>query len=280
MASIMLGRYAPPGRLDATYPPELERIIVRALASEAAHRFPTAEAMRESLEQYLASSGPPVTTSQIANLLRERCADVIDARTQSLQSEAAPAPPAPAVVGESGAGAMEIDRRPATQRRSLLWGFAAVLIGCAMGIGVLSYVRAIRKARAKTLTHVELPAAPTSAVTPPIPAPTESVSATPSVPVESRVRIRVLPAEAVLVVDGTTLPQGTDSVVRPKDGGTSTVIVRADDHEDAIVLIDGTTPEEVSVALMAVTPRKKGRVKQKDAEAAESPPDAPPNPYE
>src|SRR6185295_314523 len=50
MAAIMIGNYDPPRSLRPDYPPDLEAILVRALDSDPAKRFQTAQDMRKALE--------------------------------------------------------------------------------------------------------------------------------------------------------------------------------------------------------------------------------------
>jgi serine/threonine-protein kinase len=49
--------------------PELERVVMKALDKEPAGRYPTADALRADLEQYLTKSGPPVRSDDIARLM-------------------------------------------------------------------------------------------------------------------------------------------------------------------------------------------------------------------
>ena len=90
---------------------------MRSLASEPEQRFATAEHLRQALETFLYSSGPPVTVQHVAALIRERCGDEVDARAHALTGGGPSAPPRLG-PSESGSGAMEIDRRPAAEKRS------------------------------------------------------------------------------------------------------------------------------------------------------------------
>jgi hypothetical protein len=127
----------------------------------------------------------------------------------------------------------------------------------------------------------------------------------------ARVHLRISPSNAVVIVDGAVLPRGTDTIVRPQDTTTIQVLVRADKHDDTIVLVDSATPDDVEVTLtpntrpvlaVTATTSQAGTgtsttgtgqgpkvVKNsagasgsaKDAGAGSGPPlDAPPNPYD
>ena len=92
MTAIVLGRYEPPAAVMQNYPNELSIIVMRALANDAAGRYPSAEHMRQALETYLRNSGPAVGAPQVAALVQERCGDELVQRANALRDDAA-APP-------------------------------------------------------------------------------------------------------------------------------------------------------------------------------------------
>src|SRR5205085_8870835 len=106
-------------------------------------RFPSAEAMRQALEGFLAASGPPVAPSHLAALLEQRCGEDLAARRRALRierggpaSEAATStgPMARPRVSTGTAGAMARSRpRPTGNRTGVVWIIAAVLLGSTMG---------------------------------------------------------------------------------------------------------------------------------------------------
>jgi serine/threonine-protein kinase len=57
-------------------PPELVAIIGKALASKPDERYQTAAALRDELEKYLASSGPPLRLRDLGRVVEELFADV------------------------------------------------------------------------------------------------------------------------------------------------------------------------------------------------------------
>ncbi|HEX7664755.1 MAG TPA: serine/threonine-protein kinase, partial [Polyangiaceae bacterium] len=77
MHALMKGDYVEPSKLMVGYPKELEKIIVKALKIDPNERFATADEFRLELEQWLAISGPIVTTTHVAALVRERIGAVI-----------------------------------------------------------------------------------------------------------------------------------------------------------------------------------------------------------
>jgi len=287
MTAIMMGRYEPPGAIIPSYPHQLAIIVMRALANEPENRYASADHMREALENYLRASGPQVGAAQVAALINERCGAEVEARRAALSNPAvnpmgphdrqpaaaAWAPvPRPKGAHESGSGAMMIDGRPAASRGAM-WVVVAALVGASLGVGVLSYVRSAKKARSAaaaaaaaaavssdapmrspaTTTVGFAPGAPSVPVVPG----TASTLATPEASASSgvietarQVHLTIKPATAIMSVDGIVLPRGNDTIARPQDGTTLNVLVRADKHEDTIVLVDSSTPDEVEVTLV------------------------------
>jgi serine/threonine-protein kinase len=72
LGKIVQGRYLKPTDIRANYPAGLEAIIVKALASDPAQRFQTADEMRLAIEQWLVSAGEVVMESDVASVVRER----------------------------------------------------------------------------------------------------------------------------------------------------------------------------------------------------------------
>ena len=334
MTAIMMGRYEPPSALVPSYPHQLSIIVMRALANEPENRYASADQMREALESYLRASGPQVGAAQVAALIQERCGAEVDARRAAVSSGAGnpmgpaqyPRPPTAAAwapvsrpkgAHESGSGAMMIDGRPAASRGAV-WVVVAALVGASLGVGVLSYVRSAKKARsaaaaaaaASASTDAPLRIAASGAVgsasgvpgipvVPPAPsglAAPEASAADGGVASASarRVHLTIKPTTAVVLLDGILLPRGTDTVARPQDGTTMNVLVRADKHEDTIVLVDSATPDEVEVTLTpnarpagqatqtggGMTQAGGGGTRPRARDAGPPVIDAPPNPYE
>jgi len=75
LGKIVRGAYRKPRELEADYPEELERIVMRALASDREQRYQTAEEMRFELEQWLLTRPRPTQHGDVARLVRERISD-------------------------------------------------------------------------------------------------------------------------------------------------------------------------------------------------------------
>jgi eukaryotic-like serine/threonine-protein kinase len=87
LGKIVQGRYLKPTEIRASYPPGLEAIVVKALASDPTQRFQTAEEMRAAIDHFLMSVGEVVMESDVAEVVRQRISKerrmVIDAVTTS-----------------------------------------------------------------------------------------------------------------------------------------------------------------------------------------------------
>jgi serine/threonine-protein kinase len=83
--AVMAGSYEVPRQADPHYPPALAAIVGRALAHDPNRRYPTAEALRSALEDWLASVGSP-TTMHVAAMVRERIGSELDERNERVQA--------------------------------------------------------------------------------------------------------------------------------------------------------------------------------------------------
>ena len=84
MHAVLKGEITPPTSIIRGYPPELERIVLRALAKAPLLRFPTAERMRFALEELLAR-GQLVTQANVAQVVRARIGTSIDRRRERIR---------------------------------------------------------------------------------------------------------------------------------------------------------------------------------------------------
>ncbi len=70
---------APPSRVVAGYPPELERIVVKALRREPNDRYQTALELQRDLEAFALSARADVSPSQLASLMQAKFRDELEA---------------------------------------------------------------------------------------------------------------------------------------------------------------------------------------------------------
>ncbi|MBX3200866.1 MAG: protein kinase, partial [Labilithrix sp.] len=84
MHAILNGELTPPTSFLRSYPPDLERIVLRALAHQPILRYPTAERMRFALEEFL-TKGQLVTQSNVAQAVRARLGEQLERRKERIK---------------------------------------------------------------------------------------------------------------------------------------------------------------------------------------------------
>ena len=85
MHRLLKGDLVPPSQVVRGYPPELERIVIRALAPQPIGRFPTADRMRMALEEWLAK-GPVVTETHVAGAVKARVGTILERRRERIRA--------------------------------------------------------------------------------------------------------------------------------------------------------------------------------------------------
>ena len=95
MQAILKNEIVPPTSILRNYPPELERIVMRALAAQPILRYPTAERMRFALEELL-TKGQLVTQSNVAQVVRARIGSLLERRRDRIREVSAREPGADA----------------------------------------------------------------------------------------------------------------------------------------------------------------------------------------
>jgi serine/threonine protein kinase len=85
MARARNPEVVPPSKITSRVPPELDRIVMRALAAEREDRYPNAELLRADLAAFLAETAPKTDADRLAGFLRPLFAD--DARAEKQERE-------------------------------------------------------------------------------------------------------------------------------------------------------------------------------------------------
>jgi serine/threonine-protein kinase len=75
----------PPSTISSRVPPELDRIVMRALAPEREDRYPDGESLRADLASYLAETAPKTDAKRLADFLRPLYVD--DVRAERSERE-------------------------------------------------------------------------------------------------------------------------------------------------------------------------------------------------
>ena len=160
---------------------------------------------------------------------------------------------------------MQLPAARGTARGTVGYVVAALLgvvVAGAVGVGGLFAWKITRRADPPAVVATEAPPATTSlttAASPPkgaglasAPSSVPTAAATASGPTASKeIEFQVMPEEAVLIIDGASLPANARSIPRPPKGTIVTVVVRAPGFQDEEVKIDDGVPAQVPVILTA-----------------------------
>ena len=112
----------PPHQIDAEYPQEFERIVMRALAKDPRSRYQSAEELGLALESWLASHKAIVTESRIAKIVDSAVGETLRTRRRFIAEtiarfdEAKPAPESTPPLQSAGTDAPTVRPVPARVR--------------------------------------------------------------------------------------------------------------------------------------------------------------------
>ncbi len=279
MHAVLGGQITPPTRIIRSYPPELEQIVLKAMASDPAQRYATAERMRVAIEEFLARSGSLVTAAMIGGFVQQRIGPELEKRREKIrvaanatartddasspnhagvvatgtpsvqslvegvQSGQRPVPPAPA-------GPTSVpEPAPPSTGKYVLAAVIGILVAVGLGTGVILYLRK-QQDDGFTARGNATAAAPAS-----IAASAAMPSAAAHAPLHTGpVAFNGLPPDAVLVVDGMLLDRSARTVERPPVGTKRSVVIRDPGFLDESITIDDTTPPSLDVTLTIGSP--------------------------
>jgi serine/threonine-protein kinase len=293
MHAIIQGQFTPPSRIIRSYPPELEHIVLTAMAQDPARRYPTAERMRMALEEWLARSGPLVTQSNVGQFVQQRVGNVLDRRRDRIRAAAnAPSPddisgggvnsgtpsaprnvsgvhargaqqqntPAPGQVaqGSDHTGPSIVAAHLSQQQQAPTPSAAKYVLAAAIGITVVAAIGAVGIIVARNRAMEEnAPAVTATART--VAPPTTSASAQIIPPVQptasKTIELKGLPSDALVSVDGKPLGPGVREVPRPDKGQAKELVIKAAGFADETVKLDETTPSSLEVAMTLDSPK-------------------------
>lgn len=218
-------------------PPELEQIILKALARDPRQRFQTADEMGSALEDFLARMPGAVTSAQVAELLSRRCGEKIEEERQKIAEAIAPAkrsrwrakpgallsvgpffegrrsgePPGGGQGGGPLRGGLDVLRPVA-----LPWLVAAVSTGVA--VAALLFV-ALSRPREQRL-------------------PLEPIA------------VQIEPSTAVVRLNGMVIGVGSQVIARPPPGVSLSVEARSDDGASQSVEVTSASPARIQLNLV------------------------------
>ncbi|MEM6990410.1 MAG: serine/threonine-protein kinase [Myxococcota bacterium] len=166
MNQIMLGRIVEPMEIDPDYPPDLQRIILKAVAVEPGDRYPTAEALGRDVEDFAHAEGLRTTPSEIAATVVELFGEAPEPITAT-DLEAIPVAKTQPVFKTSWTSPGQ--RR--TRSRPLMIGVVGGVLGVLVGVGLTGALGGSAEPVAPVTAPVLAPAAPSERE--PEPEPTE-----------------------------------------------------------------------------------------------------------
>jgi len=226
--------------------PELERICLRAMATKAEDRYPTAAALKQDIEAWLASTGDHTTGRDIANYLdglyaedRRKLKTAIEERQRAVRS-GRPSLPALESQGAGDPGASEqrsgasslasavsseSSAPPPAARKSKT---AAVLLAAALiAVGAVVTVQATRKS--DRTAHDDVPSP-----SPASPAPEATTT---------ELKFSLSPADASVFLDDRPLPLTAGTGTAPRDNSAHMLRVEAPGHTPASQTVMLDTPK-------------------------------------
>jgi serine/threonine protein kinase len=183
----------PPSTKSPGYPPELEKIIMRAMARDREARFATAEELGRALERFLLTEKAMVSDARIADLVKKTLSDSIarrssaiaeaiqfvedertrvrvqaaagaDAAAAEASSPKPPGPPPPVPVDPTLSGTSLTGLRPKRSQRVVLVAAGSAL---ALGAAVFALTRPPTVPEVPTAGTVVAPAPPSVPEPPP-----------------------------------------------------------------------------------------------------------------
>jgi serine/threonine protein kinase len=316
MRELVKGSFAPPSQVLRGYPHELERIVLRSMATEPVHRYQTMEQMRLALDEWLAKGGVVVTQSNVAQAIRERIGAEVEKRREKIRlattallerggadPQQPPNASADAVRSRSStpSGVKSTATRPEGPRESsppfppvmdlpprapsaAQYAVAAslgVIAAVALGASGFWVWRTMQPEGRGASVVIVTPVETERAILPPTPPSTGALAAVPP-----PIAFKVVPEKAGLSVEGAPLPVSVRSIPRPAPGVSQRVTVHADGYEDQTLTIDETAPASIDVWLnVSAAPVKRsggGRAPEgapRSAEPSKAPEALPANPY-
>jgi serine/threonine-protein kinase len=131
----------PPRSIDARYPPELERIVLKALEKMPEDRYATTREMQRELERLLLAGGLPVGTAELADLMESRFVERRRIRAQMMRAAELVEPDAIDVELELSPTTLSLPERVAVTLHPRRWSrrtrLVAVLAGVVVVVGLV-----------------------------------------------------------------------------------------------------------------------------------------------
>jgi tRNA A-37 threonylcarbamoyl transferase component Bud32 len=185
------------------YPSELDRIVLKALARDPAHRYASARELQLDIERFAVEHKMPISSARLAGLMQERFADRIAgwrervALDGAARASMARPPSAEVEIVPAGATATVVDAPIAarTRKHSRVALIATAAAAAAIAVVAQRQLASSHAAAAPVATSAAAPAStaaapasPSPTLTPPsvaLPSPAAPIAATTSAPIAS-----------------------------------------------------------------------------------------------
>ncbi|MCK5799326.1 MAG: serine/threonine protein kinase [Deltaproteobacteria bacterium] len=162
--SVLHKEITPPSQIIDDYPEALEKIVMRALERDPDKRFPTAQAMQQALERYLASTGEPLLSADVGEMMvstfEDRIAEkqvLLDESGKDLETSVPDARPATdSSLVLTSVPSIFHDKRRKKNRKILaaLSGVALLLVGALVAAYFVFFFPSAEDASGSRKTHL------------------------------------------------------------------------------------------------------------------------------
>lgn len=262
----------PPRELDPSYPPELEEIVLRALAKDRNERYSTAHELALALERFLVHSGQQVTDGDVARLLLERMGTEITARKDEIRRRVAALELGPRIATasaerlETEAGTVS-ETPPSTHS-----GWTVRLLAAAVFVAVAGGSILLLREPEAGVTRAAATQGMGTEPTPTSVGPGTAVSAPPAAQTV-RLTVATLPKTARIELDGRELGTGTYQGSHPLSPERHQLVVSAPGYETQTREVHFEETQSLEIALEAL---RAGRPKATSVTLGSKPAAAPP----
>jgi len=260
MRRVINGDVPTPQSVNPGCDDELNRIVMKALANDPAHRYQTALELQQDLEQYVDRHGPTVKQKDIARYVSESFAEtraqlkaVVERQLTLIQADetsgsgaSQPLPMSGTQVALSSSSRSFIPTQIAggAEARPRRGRTFAVVLFLAL-VGGAGFLYAQQKAAEQRVA---------ANVTPPTPAAAPAPAAPTTAPTVTRVSIalKAQPAEAKLFLDNVPLPSNPTTKLMAVDGSTHVLRAVAPGFSEATREFSATSDGTFELSLSAV----------------------------
>jgi serine/threonine-protein kinase len=246
MNRVLEGQIPTPSTERPNVDPELERIVMKALGTEASLRYATAVELQGEIEAYMASHALAVSPREIGTFVSELFTDFRQEAKKAIEEKLARegslnwSDNVPITIAESATVSLKSKELLIPQRRNR-WELILWTLGMSI-LGALLFFFAAKKQATQPITVGSGEAA--QLTIPSLEGPRHPIS----------VRISASPASARILIDGKEISGNPANVSVIGDGSTHSVSIQATDYKPREINIIYDRDRDVVVALEPAGP--------------------------